>query len=200
MRVLKRIVSSPSNANRTPEGTKVVPTYPDLQGYEGIVIGNKDVFEHIKECVANDIALPAVRTDIAPQEIGYLIEHENRIYAVPIHMLKSFLSAYEVKTTDPTAKIVIVQCGKGVAVTGTEPVSITDPSVLLLYDVDDTKTVEARLQVLESFQVKEAVGSRHITPKGVGRIPALKLVHPDIVGVMRGEVIDVSWNDRYTNC
>ena len=199
MIVLKRIISAPSNANRTPEGTLVVPNYPDVTGYEGLVVGNKDVFEKVKECVANNIGLPAVRTNIAPQEIGYLIEHNKRVYAVPTHLLKSFMSAYGVKSTDPAGHIVAIQCGKGIALTGTEPVTLDNPSVLSLYGVDNNMMVEARLQIEESFQVKEEVGSRRITPKGIGSIPALKLVHKEIVGVMRGEVIDASWNDELLN-
>ena len=198
MKVLKRIVYSPTNANRTPSGTMVVPKFPDIEAYASSVVGDKKSYNELLHNFKNNIKMPAVSSDKAQGEIGYLVEHNNRIYALPTQNIKSFMQAHSVRSTEESVTgIIFTTCKDGVLIQGNHHVMQDDESIEYIYESNKYDRVETRVFVNKSFIVRKKVGTITITPKGIARIPSLKLINEDLLGVMRGEVIDVSWNNKY---
>ena len=198
MRILKRIVYSTTNANRTPYGAKVVPKFPNIPEYEKDVVKPDKNYREILECFNNDIPMDAVTNDDAQGEIGYLLEHNDRLYAVPTQCLKSFMDSYNVQVTEPSdTGISLTSYRGGIVIMGNNKVSQYDPSILYIYETDSITPVETRVSINKSFRVRKKVSIQTITPKGLIKIPGLKLVRQNILGVMRGEVIDVSWSDEF---
>lgn len=198
MRVVKRIIYAPSNTNRVPLGTVVVPKFPNIKEYDKQVTGDRSTYEEIRRCYERNIPMLAAVDDTAPKEIGYIIEHAGRLYATPLQYIKSLMDAHHVKATEASKSgITIGSCKNGIVISGNNSVLLTDDTLVYIYDADENNLVSTRVPICKQFIVTKPVGSQIIIPKGIAQIPSVKIVNQDILGVARGEVIDVSWNDRY---
>ena len=198
MRVLKRIVYTTTVMNRTPPGTKVVPMFPDIEAYGKMLPDVHDDYDYILNCYKNQIPIPAVTSANASPEIGYLLEHDNRIYAVPKPYVKSFMEAHGIAAMDESPiGVGIVRVKNGIIITGNSQVAVSSDTVMYVYNTDEDNPIETRVPVCKSFRVKKQKGLQCITPKGLAVIPGVKLANEAILGVVRGEVIDVSWNKEY---
>ena len=198
MRILKRIVYTTTIANRVPEGTEVVPMFPDIHEYAKSITCHHKEYEELLKCYEEKIVIPAYTSSMASPEIGYIIEHNNRCYAVPKPYVKSFMHAHDVvKTDESPIGITIAASKNGIVIMGNSSVTQDSDTIAYVYDTDYNNMVETRIPVCKSFYVKKKNSIQCITPKGLAVIPGVKLLNEDILGVVRGEVIDVSWNDKY---
>lgn len=192
MKVVKRIIYSPTIANRTPPGTKVVPTYPDIQQYQGQVFGDTRDYELLRYNYHNNVSMDAVTEDIAPTAIGYVLEHDGSHYCVPTQHLRSFISSHgQTITEESQLGIIILVYKSAVIIDGNHPVSIDDENNVFIYATDKTCLETVRVKVNKSFQVVKEVGTRLIVPKGDAQIYKRKLVHPELQSMYKGDVIYV---------
>lgn len=200
MRIIKRIVKAPSVINRAPIGLAVVPRYPNLEAYRDRVVGGLDERQYadILYACENEQCLKIFCSSLLPAEVGYIIKHENKLFAVPMPAMKEFMRNSGVWETEHSKYDLWAELTKDnrLYMHNDEP-TIESPDIAFIYYTDAKGYEQTRVPIDKTFRVFTPTGVKVIRPKGDATIYGLKLYNPELLPILDGEIVDVSGNPKF---
>lgn len=196
MRLLRRIVESPSAINRADINTRVIPVTPDVSQYEDRLYNMNDYSPFLEVLNAQKYKSPKlIRYNyLVPKEVGYIVEYEGELYGVPISRLKKFMQQRNVERTDRDSKYdLYAVIDNNLIVKNNQPCT-EEGDVVFIYYTDTSTRVPAKLPIDLSFRVrfKDGGGVKEIHAKGYADVPGLKLFNEQLLPVLKGEIVHVS--------
>lgn len=201
MIIRKRIILYPSLKNRVSPATRAIPTSPNLESYAKIVCeADKPNFEKLLKAQRDNEPMHCASSPIPPKSVGYIIEDAatGKLWGVPISKIKEFMAEHGEFLTDFSAPIYMVIYEDRIHMCEPECESLSDPTIVAIYDTMPDMIITKRVQVGEVFHIQSAKGIKPITAKGNAIIPDLRLAHPELSAILVNEVEDVSrYRDYY---
>lgn len=200
MKIIKRIIKAPSIINRAPIGLAVVPKYPNLEAYRDRVVGGLDEkeYEEIIYASEHEQYMRIYCSSLLPAEVGYIIQHEDKIFAVPIPAMKGFMRSAKVTETEHSKYDLWAELSSDnrLYMHNDEP-AVESPEIAFIYYTDAKGFEQTRLPIDKTFRVFTKTGVKTIRPKGDATVYGIKLCNPELLPVIRGEIVDVSGNAKF---
>lgn len=199
MRIIKRIIHSPSALNRAIECIQIIPKYPNLRAYDKRVVGGADrrAYDDIIYAMEHNEGLAKYCSSVLPQEIGYIIEHANMYFAVPFTKMKMFMNTHKVFTTEHSKYDIWAELSDGKLYMHNAEPTIESDETVFIYNKDPFEMVQARLPIDKTFRVFTDDGVKTIRPKGDALIYGTKLCNPELLPVIDGVIVDVSGYKKF---
>ena len=200
MKIVQRIVKEPSVINRAIWGLKVVPKYPNLRNYEDRVLDGLDrrTWEDLLYKSEQDIPVTVYNSTLLPKEVGYIIQLGNEVFGVPIKCLKDFMTSNGCTKTEEDADQVWVEIVNNKFVWHNDIPTWESEAIALIYTTDESVTVGTRLPVSDAFRVYTDTGIKLVRPKGDATVYGVQLERPELLPVIKGEIVNVSGMPKYS--
>lgn len=200
MKIIKRVVEAPSVINRAQIGLGVVPRYPNLRAYEDRVVGGMDKrdFDEILYASENEQFMKIYCSSLLPQEVGYILQEGDSLYAVPIPKMKEFMRSFNITSTEHGKYDIWAELsdeGK-LYMHNAEP-TVESMEIVFIYYTDVKGFEQTRLPIDKTFRVFTEHGVKTIRPKGDATVYGKKLYNPELLPVLDGEIIDVSRDKKF---
>lgn len=197
MKIIKRIVEAPSVTNRIPSGVMVVPKYPDVEAYRERVVGGIDERTYEDICYAAQVGTPlkTFMSSLLPTEVGYVISTNSGFaYAVPKSALLKFLREHQAEYTEHGKYDIWAEIVDGHIIMHNDQPTVEGDDVVFINYINEAEMVPSRVSIDKTFRVFTDRGVKLIRPKGDALIYGLYTKNPELIPVLKGEIVDVSGN------